>query len=394
MVEKTKLYGYFVLLYCMLHATLMYSINILFITGSFPHLSQKFIQDQIVECIKNNNTVYINSLQKPKFAKIQHDVSEYNLLSKTMYGKNLPPLHLFDIIYVQFGYHGQDVVNQARAQGFKGPIVVCFRGNDLTGYVQKDPSRYNQLFKEADLFLPVCDFFGHRLVELGCDPAKIITHHSAIDLKNFIFKNHHLINTKKSVRLISVCRLVEKKGIAYAIKAVALLKKKYPNIVYTIVGDADCMDKSYKNYLYQLVKDLDLQKNVFFYGWATHEELIPLLHKADIFVLPSVTATDGDQEGIPNAAKEAMAVGLPVIITDHAGNSELVEHQKTGLLIKQKDELEIVKAVYWYIKHAEQVQQITKKAREKIEKEFAIDTTVKKLEHIFEQLIINKKAHE
>lgn len=368
------------------------AINILFVAGYFPHISQQFIQEQIVQLIKNGHIVRIHSLKYPKHIKVQEGVMEYGLIKKTTYGKQLPPLDSFDIVYVQFGYHGQDVVNQARAKDFKGPMVVCFRGNDLTGYVQKNPHRYDQLFQEADLFLPVCNFFGDRLVELGCNRAKIITHHSAIDINNFPFKQHSIQSNKK-LRLISVCRLVEKKGLEYSIKAVAKLKNKYPHIMYTIVGDADCMDKSYKNRIQHLVIELGLEKNVLFYGWATHEELMPLLNKADIFLLTSITATDGDQEGIPNAAKEAMALGLPVIITDHAGNSELVEHEQTGLLVKEKDVLGIVKAVYWYVKNPDKVQQITKKAREKIEKEFAIDTTVKKLESIFEQLISNKKAH-
>ncbi|RTL05888.1 colanic acid biosynthesis glycosyltransferase WcaL [Candidatus Dependentiae bacterium] len=368
-------------------------INILFVTGSFPHVSQRFIQDQIVKLINNGHSAHIQSLRLPKTDHLPIDFTKYKLIKKTFYGKELPPLELFDIVYVQFGYHGQQVVEQAKKQGFKGPIVVCFRGNDLSGYLQKNPQRYEQLFKDADLFLPVCNFFGQRLVQLGCDCAKIITHHSAININFFAFKKR-TINSAQKLNLISVCRLVEKKGLIFAIKAVSILKKKYPHIKYTIVGDADTVSKAYKEYLQQLVKELGLEQQVLFYGWATHEELMPLLDKADIFLLPSITAADGDEEGIPNAAKEAMAVGLPVIITDHAGNSELVEHEKTGLLVKQKDELEIVKAVYWYIQHPQQLKQITQKAREKIEQEFAIDTTVKKLEAIFEQLLINKKAHK
>lgn len=367
------------------------ALNIFFVTGSLPHVSQRFIQDQIVKFIDYGHSVFIQSLRLSTTTKLPVDFIKYDLIKRTFYGKHIPPLELFDIVYVQFGYHGQQVINQAKKQSFKGPIVVCFRGNDLSGYLQKDPHRYDQLFKDADLFLPVCDFFGQRLVQLGCDPAKIVTHHSAINTDFFLFKKRS-INSKKKLNLISVCRLVEKKGVVFGIKAVHILKKKYPHIKYTIVGDADTISKAYKEYLFQLVKELGLEQNVLFYGWATHEELMPLLEKADIFLLPSITAADGDEEGIPNAAKEAMAVGLPVIITDHAGNSELVEHEKTGLLVNQKDELEIVKAVYWYIKHPEKIHEITKRARQKIENEFAIDTTVKKLETMFEQLIANKKA--
>lgn len=366
------------------------SLNILFITGHFPHLSQQFVQEQIVQFIKNGHTVRIHSLKNPKHDKVQVDVAKYNLLQKTTYGKNLPSLGLFDIVYVQFGYHGQQVIDQAREKDFTGPIVVCFRGNDLSGYLKRNARRYDVLFNDADLLLPVCSFFKDRLVGLGCNESKIVVHHSAINTDRFIFKKH-TINVAKKLKLISVSRLTEKKGLEYAIKAVALLKKKYPFITYTIVGDTDTINQSHKEYLKQLVNDLKLEQNVFFYGWATHEEIITLLDRADIFVLPSITATDGDQEGIANALKEAMAVGLPVIATDHAGTGELVEHEQTGLLVPEKDVLEIVKAAYWYIKNPEKVKKITKHARIKIEEEFAIASTVAKLEHIFEQLIKNKR---
>lgn len=379
-----------IILYIITFFSTVKSINILFIVGSFPHLSQVFILDQIVECIKKGHNIRIHAFKKPRHQKVQKEIVDYNLLERVTYGEKFPVFSSFDIVYVQFGFHGKKVIKEAHLQEYKKPIVVCFRGNDLSGYIQKDPHFYDQLFKDVDLFLPVCDFFAKRLVLLGCDLRKIIVHHSAIDIDSFIFR-YHVIDHKTSLRLISVSRLTEKKGLEFSIKAVAKLKNRYPNLKYIIVGDADYHNPGYKEYLKQLVIDLDLEKTVFFYGWATHEEIIPLLSKSDIFILPSITGPDGDQEGIANALKEAMAVGLPVIATDHAGTSELVEHEQTGLLVEEKDVLGIVKAVHWYIKHPEKVKDITKKARIKIEDEFAIKPTVAKLEKIFEQLIDQKK---
>jgi colanic acid/amylovoran biosynthesis glycosyltransferase len=365
------------------------ALNILFITGSFPHLSQVFIQWQIIKCIQRGHNVYIHAFKRPKHPKIQKEIMAYNLLEKVTYGDTFPQLSSFDVIYAQFGFHGTRVVEQAYIQKSKKPIVVCFRGNDLSGHIQKDAHCYDELFKKVDLFLPVCSFFKNRLIALGCDESKIIVHHSAINIDDFEFKNHIISETER-LNLISVCRLTEKKGLEYAILAVAQLKKKYPFVKYVIIGDADYHAPLYKKRIQDLVVRLGLGENVYFYGWATHEEIIPLLEKADIFLLPSITASRGDQEGIANALKEAMAGGLPVIATDHAGTSELVEHGRTGLLVPEKDYMALVKAVYWYIKHPEKIKKITKKARIKIEQEFSIDSTVEKLEHIFEELIKQK----
>jgi colanic acid/amylovoran biosynthesis glycosyltransferase len=368
------------------------ALNILFVTGFFPHISQLFIQNQIIQLTKNGHQVRIHSFKPSKHDKVNDDVHTYGLVKKTTYGATLPPLNLFDLIYVQFGYHGQEVVQQAKNREFSGPIVVCFRGNDLSGYVQKDPHRYDVLFEQADLFLPVCDFFKDRLIELGCSESKIVVHHSAIPLDQFVYKKR-TIGNQKALKLVSVARLSEKKGLDYAIQAVAQLVKKYPQLTYIIAGDADTNAAvEYKCYLQKLVMDLHLEHNVFLYGWATQEEVRTLLERADIFLLPSVTATDGSQEGIPNALKEAMAVGLPVIATNHAGNNELIEHKTTGILIHERNYAEITKAVTWYVKHPKETAKMTKAARKKIEDEFATIPTVAKLERLFEELLKQKRV--
>jgi colanic acid/amylovoran biosynthesis glycosyltransferase len=365
-------------------------LKILFVAYYFPHLSQVFVQDQIVTLIKNGHLINIHSFDKQRHKKIQSDVKKYELISKTTYGKNIPNLNSHDIIYVQFGNLGPMTIRQARKSGFKGKLVVCFRGNDLTGYVNRDPHRYDELFKSADLFLPVCDYFKQKLIVMGCDEKKILVHHSAIDTKKFAFKDRK-IHTNEPITLVTVARLTEKKGIVYAIEAVAQVVKKYPNVRYIIVGDEDRL-LGYRKKVEDLIVAHHLEDNVRLFGWATHEEVLKVLDLAHIFILPCVTAASGDQEGIPNALKEAMAVGIPVITTYHAGNAELVEDGESGFLIQEKDSDALANRIIHLIEHKKTYNRFAKNGRKKIVSEFDIKKTVQRLESIFHSLI-DKESH-
>ena len=96
-----------------------------------------------------------------------------------------------------------------------------------------------------------------------------------------------------------------------------------------------------------------------------------MLERADVFLLPSITGTDGDMEGIPVALMEAMAVGIPVVSTVHSGIPELVESGKTGWLVPENDAQALAErlAALTHIDSGE-LKPIVLRAREKIESEF------------------------
>lgn len=365
------------------------ALNILFVTGFFPHHSQFFIQNQIEEMIIRGHNVHIHALNKKKYTSADGVVlNDNNILDRTTYGKKIPNCVMFDIVYIQFGYHAELVVDQLAQQNYKGKIVVCFRGNDLSGKLTENIHKYDLLFNRVDLFLPVCDFFKQKLLKLGCRQNKIEVLHSPIDISKFFFKNHELQYEKK-LRLISISRILKKKGLEYVIQAVAILKQRYPHIEYIIIGDSsnEKGQLAYKQYLKDLVKALNLEKQVIFYGWIAHDKVASFLDEADIFLLTSVTSKRGDTEGIPNVVKEAMAAGVPVIVTDHAGNNELVEDKVTGLIVPERDVDAIVNSVQSYVNNPNNLESITMAARCKVEKKFDIVPVMLKLEKLCNKLI-------
>jgi colanic acid/amylovoran biosynthesis glycosyltransferase len=133
------------------------------------------------------------------------------------------------------------------------------------------------------------------------------------------------------VEVITVARLVEKKGIEYAIRAAALVLRDR-SFRYTIVGDGPERQR-----LEGLIDHLGVSGSVRIIGWRGHDEVHRLLSTADAFMLPSVTAADGDEEGLPVALMEAMAAGLPVLSTLHSGIPELVRDGIEGFLVRERD---------------------------------------------------------
>lgn len=134
------------------------------------------------------------------------------------------------------------------------------------------------------------------------------------------------------IRLLTIARLVEKKGIEYALRAFAIVRREFPNAIYEIIGDGHLASQ-----LHALCRKFDLQNSVVFHGARDADFVREHLNAAHVFLLPSVTAVDGDQEGTPISLMEAQACGLPVISSIHSGIPEVVLDGSTGFLAEERD---------------------------------------------------------
>ena len=121
-------------------------------------------------------------------------------------------------------------------------------------------------------------------------------------------------------KLLTVTRLVEKKGLEYLIRAIPIVIREMPDCNLTIVGSGPLNDQ-----LHQLVHDLKLGRYILFKGDQSDLELMHYYENAEMFILPCIIAENGDRDGIPVAIMEAMAMELPVISTKVSGIPELVE---------------------------------------------------------------------
>lgn len=353
-------------------------MKILMVVAAFPKIHDICMLNQMTGLIDRGHDVRIYARNPGDFSHVQQDVIRYDLISKTIFEKLPDSLDEYDIILFQLGHKLFDV---KKTHNFKGKVVVCLRGYDITGFLRENPHVYDQYFDSCDLFLPVCNAFKNLLEQIGCPSHKIIVHHSSIDCSKFKFQEKKL-SRDGTINIISAGRFVEKKGFIHSIYAIAQLIKKYPQIQYTIIGDG-ILKKRYQ----RLIKKLHAENNIKIDGWHTHEEYIDILEKSHFFILPSVTAKNNDQEGIPNVLKEAMAMGLLVIATNHSGNIELIEHGVSGYLVPERDSNAIAYKIKYLLNNPSKWTSIQVAAAHKVRKEFDKEKENDKLERIFYQLL-------
>jgi colanic acid/amylovoran biosynthesis glycosyltransferase len=274
-----------------------------------------------------------------------------------------------DLLHCHFGTRAH-LAAALRSLGLiDAKIVTTFHGFDLSALIKrKGRNHYQLLFRFGALFLPISDKWARALRELGCDPARIDVHRVGIDCALSEFRERRLDPRESvAVKLISVGRLVEKKGHAYTLRALAHLRRARPNLSATldIVGEGELMDA-----LKQEAAELHLDDVVTFHGGLPHDQTLALLDEAAIFILPSVTAEDGDMEGIPVSLMEAMARGMPVISTYHSGIPELVEDGVNGFLVPERDVAALAGAIQRTIDSASRWPEIGQAGRRTVENNF------------------------
>lgn len=238
-----------------------------------------------------------------------------------------------DVVLCHFGPVGRRVQMLRDAGLSMGRLVTFFHGFDLSRYVRaRGEGVYRRLLERGDLFLPVSRHGRRRLIELGAEPGKVVVHRMGVDCRRLSFAPRTPPPEPGTVRCLSVGRLVEKKGYHHAVEAVVELLRRGRDVEYTIVGEGPLRPA-----LERRIGKLGAGTRIRLAGWKGREEVIGLLERSHLFMAPSVTAADGDQEGIPVALMEAMAVGVPVIGTRHAGIAELVRDGRTGHLVPEAD---------------------------------------------------------
>lgn len=236
-----------------------------------------------------------------------------------------------DVVIAHFGTTAV-TANMLQQLGLlQGKLLAVFHGFDLSEreLVYKYSVAYKTLFFQATACLPISARWAEKLQLLGCPNNKIYIHRMGIDINNFSLLTFPEL-LSQPIKLLSVARLVEKKGLKDAILAVQLLKHRGIDVNYLILGDGPLFTE-----LSVLIKDLDLSEQVTLFGRATHHEVNQYLSNCDVFLLPSKTAKNGDQEGIPVSLMEAMARGVICVSTFHSGIPELITHEVNGFLVNE-----------------------------------------------------------
>ena len=296
----------------------------------------------------------------------------------------------FDIAHCHFGHRGLFASELKKMGVLDAKIAVSFHGIDVTEHIRRKGIHvYDALKKQADLSLPISNFFRERLLKLGMSPQSTLVHHVGIDCDTFRFRPR-VPNGRGQIRILTVGRLVPKKGVEYAIRAVDALVKDMPSreITYDIIGDGPEHSR-----LVKLAGELGLGDVITFHGSLPHDEISGWMAKSHIFLAPSVTGQDGDMEGIPTTIMEAMASGMPVVSTLHSGIPELVQDGETGLLCAERDYKALAEKLKLFCANPEIWPEFGSSARKVVEKDFNIAKQNARVVRYYDELTAGQAAH-
>jgi len=235
----------------------------------------------------------------------------------------------------------------------KIPYIVSLRGSDVPGFNKRFGVQYiflKPLIKKIwnDAGAVVANSQGLKELALNTSPSQEIgVIYNGIDVSEF--EPNFDSTSDDEIRVVCVSRLIERKGINYLIEAVEKLKDKQIQLI--LVGEGNQEDA-----LRKLVDNLKIPDKVDFKGYVDHDQIAEIYRNSDIFVLPSLN------EGMSNALLEALAAGLPVIVTDTGGTSELLDGN--GVLIPMGDSDAIAEAIRGFADNPEGRLQMGLRSRE------------------------------
>jgi colanic acid/amylovoran biosynthesis glycosyltransferase len=409
-------------------------MKIAFVVGPFPKTSETFILNQMTGLLDRGHDLDIYASERQPFDALHGDMIRYGLIERTVFLREgakstamrcahvlaraalllprtgmRPYLRLlrarpkvpfplrhahemqklgcrsYDIIHCQFGTIGSRIQVLRELGAISGRLVVSFRGFDATRKVNQGLD-YSELFRKGDLFLPVCDSIARLLIHLGCPREKIRVHRSGISLKAFPYSGRYRMKGEPT-RLVSVARLTEKKGLRFAVDAVAEAVRQGRRISYSIIGDGEEREA-----LERQIARLGLDGHISLLGWRSREEVVGILGGSHILVAPSITASTGDQEGIPNALKEGMAMGLPVLSTVHGGIPELVQDGVSGFLVPEGDARALAEKLCLLAESPGLWQKMGQSGRARIEAEYDTDVLNDRLVGLYGNLLTTPAA--
>lgn len=368
--------------------------RICFVLEVFPQLSETFILDQIDALHARGHDIYIvaDAFADPAAQRVESQLFHVlhrdgvrrwprEAIAKAVL-RRLPGrfwgrarylfdrlsdhrLQHYDLIIANFGPNGLRLSKSRAAGRFDTPFLCIFHGSDVgIPAHQGTLNAYSTLFEQAVALLTVNAKFRDLLIANGASADRIQVHHMGVELPAQITP---LDQERGILRVISVCRLVEKKGLNHAIDAIATLTAARPDIAlhYDIIGDGPKLSA-----LQAQAALAGLSDRIRFHGAMPNEAVKRKLTEASVFLLPSVTGIDGDVEGIPVALMEAMAAGRICLSTRHSGIPELIEDGVSGLLTAEHDSIDLATKLAWIADHPQKAAKLGRKARQTVAQDF------------------------
>ena len=404
-------------------------MKIAIITKKFPKISETFILNQITGLIDRGHQVDVFGIAPATDTVLHGDVINYHLLGRTRclkaprnkfhrlrkaiqlfgssFGKkpiytlnafnpvryglksiNLNTLFLmgpfaddYDIIHCHFGVAGNYALPIKKA-GIKSKFVTTFHGFDTRLGFLSNGSIYKELFEYGDCFLAVTDYNYKHLVEYGLDEKKIVYHPLGVDIKAFYPQKVAHKKDDNCIRIITVSRLVQEKGLHYGIEAIRNLQDSLPDkkIEYHIIGEGPL-----RKQLESIILDQNMNETVFLQGEMTQDQIKVELDNSDIFLLPSI------EESFGVVLLEAQAKRLPVVVSKVGSTYQALQDEVSGFLVPPGDIRQFTERLSILASDYQKRSEMGTAGRKYVENNFNIDNLNDRLVEIYENLLTNRK---
>ncbi len=296
-----------------------------------------------------------------------------------------------DLVHAHFGTSAVDIWPYAKALNI--PMLVTLHGFDINVYREvweagqrgKRRKRYPQqllaLAKESRVhFLAVSSAIQKRAIQYGIPPEKITVSYIGVDSESFTPSDIPLAERKS--RILYVGRLVEKKGAGYLIDAFVKIKAAVPDAELIIVGKGP-LEEEFK----RQVKKLELT-GVHFLGALSNQEVKEQIDQARIFCLPSITAANGDAEGLPISILEAQASGVLVVTSSSGGVGDNLIDGETCYTFPEKNSDELARIAVDVLTKPKDHQRVIENQLGLIAERFQLKNCACELEKVYTEFVI------
>ncbi|HYY72707.1 MAG TPA: glycosyltransferase family 4 protein [Candidatus Bathyarchaeia archaeon] len=395
----------------------------------WPRLSETFILNEVIGLERLGARLRIFSLKAPKdelvHARVKDVCAPVTCLSikqnkRAIWLANIRlfcrrPVRYSRTIFEAMGYGRFSVLRRFFQAGYLAEIllrepltylhghfahtsaIVCMFTHRLTGIPYGFTAHAKDIYVETPRELLraeahnaqsviTCTEYNRRYLSTLIDPPgnhKLHRIYHGLELSDFNFCCSRALNGEPPV-ILSVARLIEKKGLSDLILAAELLRQRGRRFQVQIVGNGP-LRQSLEGH----VKQLGLHDQVKFLGPLPHDRVCRLYQRVCLFALPCVVAANGDRDGIPNVLLEAMASGVPVVSTPVSGIPELIQSEVEGLLVPSNSPAKLADALDRLLDSPELRERLACAARSKIEACFSIERNSAKLLSLFDQAATN-----
>ena len=281
------------------------------------------------------------------------------------------------LLHIYFGHIAVHLLPLIHA--WPRPSVVSFHGADVLVDMNKPAYRRatEEMLAAVRRVLVRSESLRRAVIDLGCDEKKVDVLRTGIPLDEFPFLERSSPESGEW-RFVQAGRLIEKKGLPTTLGAFAIFLARYPRSTLTIAGEGPLLEE-----LKGLARELGIDNRVVFAGFISQTRLRELLYESHVFLHPSETGPDGNQEGVPNSMLEAMATGLAVFATSHGGIPEAIENGVSGMLVPERDHKALARALLEAVQDRALLARVAKAGADVVAQKFEQRGQVRRLEDIY-----------